>query len=286
MLPGRTIRLADGRRLGFAEYGDLHGWPLLFFHGTPGSRLLARFAAADAQARGIRLLAPERPGYGLSDPHSGRRLLDWPEDIRQLAAALNLEKFGVVGISGGGPYAAACAWRLSDRIQVAGIISGLAPKDALAHELRPYHLLLAQLLRRTWLTRPCLELLAHALRRYPHRCLNAIMPLISKSDRLLLCRPEIRRLQIDGILQACRQGAAATAQDLALFSLPWGFRVEDIAVPVHLWHGDQDRVVPVAMGRYLAAHIPGCQARFITDAGHLWILEGYKEVLKSMRSEV
>ncbi len=282
--PDGTMRLADGRRLGFAVYGDPHGWPLFFFHGTPGSRLLARFAAPAAQALAICLLAPERPGYGLSDPHPNRRLLDWPEDIRQLADALTLEKFGVVGVSGGGPYAAACAWRLSERIEVAGLISSLAPKDAVAPELPIFQRLLARLVARTRLTGPCLELLSHACRRHPHRLLAALIPLIPGPDRALLSRPEVRRLQVDGLVQACRQGAAATAQDLAIFSQPWGFRVEDITVPVHLWHGQQDRVVPVAMGRYLAAHIPGCRARFIAGAGHLWIFEGYKEVIATLRA--
>ncbi len=277
-----TVKLADGRRLGYAQYGDRRGWPLFFFHGTPGSRLMAGFAASQALVRGIRLLAPERPGYGLSDPQPHRRLLDWPADVRQLADALGLERFGVVGVSGGGPYVAACAWRLPERIQVAGIVSGLAPREALDQGLSWPQRLLAQLLHRTRLTQPFLTLLVTAIRRYPQRFLAALLPLVPQPDRAVLSRPEVRRLQIDGVVQACRQGAQAIAQDLALFSRPWGFQVEEITVPVHLWHGVRDRVVPVAMGRYLAAHIPGCRARFIPAAGHLWIFEGYQEVIETL----
>lgn len=282
-MTGRLVRLADGRRLGYADYGDPRGWPLFFFHGTPGSRVMAGFAATQAQAWGIRLLAPERPGYGLSDPQPRRRLLDWPEDIRQLADALELEAFGVVGVSGGGPYAAACAWRLPERIQVAGIVSGLAPPDALEGALPRPQRLLAPILRRSGLTQPFLTLVAIAIRRQPQRFLTALLPLMPRPDRAVLSRPEVRQLQIDGIIQACRQGAQAAAQDLALFSRPWEFSVNEIAVPVHLWHGVRDRVVPVAMGRYLAAHIPGCQGYFLPEAGHLWIFEGYKEVMQTLR---
>ena len=282
-MTGRLVRLADGRRLGYAEYGDPRGWPLFFFHGTPGSRVMAGFAASQAQAWGIRLLAPERPGYGLSDPQPRRCLLDWPEDVRQLADVLELEGFGVVGVSGGGPYAAACAWRLPERVQVAGIVSGLAPPDILEQAHMWPQRLLAPLLRRSGLIQPFLTLVATALRRQPQRFLTALLPLVPKPDRAVLSRPEVRQLQIDGIIQACRQGTQATAQDLALFSRPWGFPLAEIAVPVHLWHGVQDRVVPVAMGRYLAAHIPGCQGHFLREAGHLWIFEGYKEVMQTLR---
>ncbi|MGQ9920951.1 MAG: alpha/beta fold hydrolase [Desulfobacca sp.] len=280
------IRLSDGRLLAYAEYGDRRGWPLLFCHGTPGSRVMARFVASQAQAWGIRLLAPERPGYGLSDPQPHRRLLDWPEDVRQLADALGLARFGIVGVSGGGPYTAACTWRLPERIQVAGIVSGLAPPDALGPAL-PWPLrLLALLLRRPWWLRPFLTVLATAIRQQPQRCLTALLPLLPCGDRAIMSRPEVQRLQLDGVMQAWRQGVQATLEDLAIFSQPWGVPLAEITVPVYLWHGNRDRVVPVAMGRYLAAQLPTCRARFVPEAGHLWIFEGYNEVIKALlRSE-
>ena len=109
---GRVLRLADGRRLGFAEYGASGGQPLLFFHGTPGARLVAGFAHQSALRLNVRLIAPERPGFGRSDFQAGRRILEWPDDVAALADALGLERFAVAGVSGGAPYALACAWRL------------------------------------------------------------------------------------------------------------------------------------------------------------------------------
>ena len=125
----RTIRLRDGRRLGYAEWGDRGGWPLLYFHGWPGSRLEARLGDEAARTKGVRLIAVDRPGMGLSDYEPGRTLVDWPDDVLELAAALALERFAVLGISGGGPYAAVCAWKLAGQLKRAGIVSCLAPPD-------------------------------------------------------------------------------------------------------------------------------------------------------------
>ena len=155
-----VLRLTDGRRLGYAEYGDPDGWPLMFFHGTPGSRVMARFAASRAREMGVRLIAPERPGFGLSDVQPQRRLLDWVEDIRELADALSLDRFAVAGVSGGGPYVAACAWKMGKRLVAAGIVSGLAPADRVRRELSWLHRLSAVLVRRAALVNLVLGLLA------------------------------------------------------------------------------------------------------------------------------
>jgi pimeloyl-ACP methyl ester carboxylesterase len=125
----RTIRLRDGRRLSYAEWGDPGGRPLLYFHGWPGSRVEARLGDEAGRAKGIRFIAIDRPGMGLSDFQHRRTFVDWPDDVLQLAASLGFDRFAVLGISGGGPYAAACAWKLSNRLTRAGIVSCLAPLD-------------------------------------------------------------------------------------------------------------------------------------------------------------
>src|SRR3954465_14232198 len=130
----RTIRLRDGRRLGYAEWGGLGGPPVLYFHGWPGSRLEGRLADEAARGEGVRLIALDRPGMGLSDYQPRRRLVDWPDDVLQLATALGLERFAVLGISGGGPYAAVCAWKLPEQLTRAEIVSSLAPLDGFAQD--------------------------------------------------------------------------------------------------------------------------------------------------------
>ncbi len=276
------LRLADGRRLGYAEYGDPAGWPLLFFHGTPGSRIMARFAAATAAEFGVRLLAPERPGFGLSEPQPGRRLLDWAADVEELADQLGLERFAVIGVSGGGPYVLACAWRMGARLEAAGVISSLAPVDRMKLELRPGHRLTAVVVRRPPLVNPILRGLARIVHRRPELIIQLMGLVAHRQDRNILSQPEVRRTQLDGIIEAFRQGPWGTASELALLSRPWGFEVGEIRAPVSLWHGEADAIVPVGMGRYLAAQLPRCQARFIPGAGHLWIFEGYQEVFREL----
>jgi pimeloyl-ACP methyl ester carboxylesterase len=279
------ITLADGRQLGYAEYGDPAGWPLMFFHGTPGSRIMARFAAPKARRLGVRLIAPERPGFGLSDLQPQRRLLDWAADVGELANALNLERFAVVGVSGGGPYVAACAWQMGDRLSTAGIISGLAPAEPMQAELSWHHLLTARLVRQTTLIRLVLGWLARVIRRRPELIIRSLRLVASKGDRIILSHPEVQQTQIDGIVEAFRRGPRGAVQELELFSRPWGFDVGEIKIAVNLWHGDADHIVPIQMGQYLAGQMPDCQARFIHGAGHLWVFEGYEEVFRVLRSK-
>jgi pimeloyl-ACP methyl ester carboxylesterase len=280
-----VIKLPDGRQLGYADYGDPAGWPLMFFHGTPGSRIMARFAAPKARELGVRLIAPERPGFGLSDLQPDRQLVDWPDDVRQLADFLGLKQFAVVGVSGGGPYVAACAWKIADRMVGAGIISGLAPEDRVRGELSCSHRSTALLMRQTKLLLPMLRLLASCAKRRPQIIIEAMGFMVFGEDRKILSQPEVQSTQIDGIVEAFRQGPEGTALELGLFSRPWGFEIGEITIPVYLWHGETDAIVPVRLGHYLAEHIPSCQAKFIPGAGHLWIFEGYEEVFRVLKNE-
>jgi pimeloyl-ACP methyl ester carboxylesterase len=284
LIEDNVLWLADGRRLGYGEYGDPEGWPLVFFHGTPGSRVMARFAATRAWQEGVRLIAPERPGFGLSDLRPQRRLLDWVEDVAELADALNLERFAVAGVSGGGPYVAACAWKMPARLTAAGIISGLAPVDRVRGELNNLQRLSAVLVRvAPGLVNLVLGLLARSARRRPEWIIRSMRLVAPWGDRRILARPEVQQTQIDGIRESFRRGPAGAAYEAALLTRPWGFEVKEIKVPVHLWHGEADAIVPVGMGRYLAENIPRCRARFIPRAGHLWIFEGYEEVFRVLR---
>ena len=204
----RVIRLSDGRRLGYAEYGDPEGWPLMFFHGTPGSRIMARFAGPKARELGVRLIAPDRPGFGRSDFQPHRRLLDWPRDVEELADALNLEKFSVAGVSGGGPYVAACAWKMGERLINAGMVSGLAPEDQTRRGLSYGQRLTATIMRQIKLVNPMLQLLAWGARRRPEIIIKAMSLMAFGEDRKILAKPEVQITQIDSVVEAFRRGIA------------------------------------------------------------------------------
>ena len=281
----RVLRLSDGRRLGYAEYGDRQGAPVLFFHGTPGSRRVARCADRAAGRRGIRLIAPDRPGFGLSDFQVGRTLGAWPADVLELADALGIDRFAVAGVSGGGPYVAACAWRLAGRLTQAGIVSGVGPLDdpALAAELsRSYRAGFAVVRRLPAAARMALGLGALGLRRAPGCVLASLAASLPEVDRAIFRRARVRALLLDDAREALRQGTHAMIQELVLFSRPWEVPLGQIRTPIRLWHGEADAQVPVALARHLAAALPDCRASFIPSAGHLWVLDHLDEVLAAL----
>jgi pimeloyl-ACP methyl ester carboxylesterase len=280
-----VLRLSDGRRLGYADYGDRDGVPVVFFHGTPGSRRIARCADQAARRRGIRLIAPDRPGFGLSDFQPGRTLAAWPADVVELADALRLERFAVAGVSGGGPYVAVCAWRLAHRLSHAGIVSGMGPIDdpALAAVLpRHYRAGFALVRRLPGAARAAFGLAMLGLRSTPGCVLASISASLSEMDRAIFSRPRIRALLLDDAREALRRGPRGAALELRLLSRPWDVRLDQIRMPVHLWHGDADAQVPVAIAHRLAAALPDCRARFLPDAGHLWVLDHLDEILATL----
>jgi pimeloyl-ACP methyl ester carboxylesterase len=279
------LGLRDGRALGYAEYGAADGKPVFVFHGSPGCRLQARVAHAPALARGIRIVAPDRPGQGLSTRLPRREIADWPRDVRELADALGIGRFPVIGISGGGPYAAACAWALPDRIVRAGIVSGVAPARGprLAHGLRrPARLASDLVLGTPWLMRCVMALGAAPSRWFSGHLFERGRRLAPALDQPILRRPEIAAALSASLREAFRQGGQGVADELLLLARPWTFRLEEIRVPVRLWHGEADGVVPVAMGRHLAQAIPDCRAEFIPGGGHYLVFDRIGPLLEAM----
>jgi pimeloyl-ACP methyl ester carboxylesterase len=280
----RVLRLGDGRRLGFAEYGTPDGAPIFLFHGTPGSRLMLRVTDAPARRLGVRVIAPDRPGFGLSDRQPGRRLIDWPDDVAALADFLGIERFGVAGISGGGPYTLACALKLPERLTVAGVISGMGPVvGEIGGALDRRHRLAFVTMRRA---PPLLHLVMAAAslgwQRIPERLLDALHAYMPVADQAIVARPDVRASLLAGLREAFRQGGRGATDELRLFVAPWGLGLEDIRAPVRLWHGEADDLVPCAMGRYVAGAIPGCRAEFIAGAGHYWAFDHIEELLGAL----
>jgi pimeloyl-ACP methyl ester carboxylesterase len=282
------IRLKDGRTLAYATYGDPQGKPVLHFHGTPSSRMEGNLPLVDESATrlGIRLIVPDRPGMGLSDSRPGRTLLDWPDDVLELADALGLGRFAVVGLSGGGPYVAACAYQIPQRLTAAGIISGVSPLDV-PHALQGMDRSDRQMFglagRAPWLLRLVFWYTARELRRNPDRALAQMAVELSAPDQAVLAESDIKGAFVQTSLEAFRQGARGATWDCVLFARPWGFRPQDIRVPVYLWHGEVDTTCPISMGRYMAGAIPGCRAHFLPQEGHYSLIaRHYEELLRAL----
>jgi pimeloyl-ACP methyl ester carboxylesterase len=281
-LPKSDVQLADGRTLSYAEYGRPNGAPVFLFHGTPGSRLMGRMGHNAAADRNIRLIAPDRPGFGRSSFQRKRKILDWTDDVLQLADSLAIERFAVLGVSGGGPYAAACAMKIPERLTATGIVSGIAPVRKATirgmSRLNRGQLILGRrlppLLRAEW------AMLNLFFQRYPERMAKRVA--LAAPDQEILERDEVRNSMIADMHEAMATGSHGVAYEMSLFSRPWGFRLEDITMPVKLWQGEDDRNVPVAMGRYQAKAITNCTATFIPGAGHLWFADNFGAIFASL----
>lgn len=278
----RSIRLRNGRRLGYAEWGDPNGHPLIYCHGWPSSRLEGRLAHHAGVASAVRVISPDRPGIGLSDYQFRRTLADWPDDVAELADALGLARFSILGPSGGAPYAAACAWKLRHRLTGVGLVAGIGPIDAPGATVGMSRMnwLLLRVAGRLPLAPTAAMGIAAARARRPERLLSSAT--VSDVDRPYWNR--MKEILEPTIAEAFRQGGRGQARELRLLARPWGFRLEDIAVPVRLWHGERDPNSSMAMARHVATMIPECRATYYPDEGHLFFVgERLTEILRALR---
>jgi len=281
-----VVQLSDRRRLAYAEYGDANGTPVFLFHGLPGSRLSWGLLPGDPIPPGLRIIAPDRPGYGRSDPNPEHTLLNWVDDVSELADALEIESFAIVGVSGGGPGALACAWKMPERLTSVGVVSSAAPTNAPGvfegmSKTNRFFMKLAW--RLPWLSTLNVRMLASVIRRNPARYINSMKFKVHDVDQTILARPEIQEMLTKDFAEALRTGADGMASDMAAnHGRPWGFSLDKIGVKVLFWFCALDRSVPPAMGRYLNDSVPDSEATFVPDAGHLWILLHLRDVLKAV----
>jgi pimeloyl-ACP methyl ester carboxylesterase len=293
-MPARdlTVTTPDGRALRVREDGDPNGVPVIAHHGTPGSRLLYRRWVEDATELGIRLIAYERPGYGGSDRHQGRSVADAAADVEAISDALGLDRFLTQGRSGGGPHALACAALLPDRVAAAATLASVAPYrvdglDFMAGMGEDNVEEFSAAVEGPAKLAPLLEAMAPKL-------IDADPRAVAESLRSLLSPPDVAVLS-DGLaeelIEVTTEGIRGTRDgwlddDLA-FTRPWGFQLDSIEVPLQLWQGRQDLMVPAAHGEWLAGQIPGAEAVLSEEDGHLsiehrrigdvhaWLLERY-----------
>jgi pimeloyl-ACP methyl ester carboxylesterase len=280
------ISLQDGRLLGYREIGAPQGKPVFYFHGFPGSRLEVTLAEKLAHELGIKLIGVDRPGYGLSHYQTHRTLPDWPKDIAALADSLGIPRFTVIGVSGGGPYAASCAWKIPERLRSVGIVSGLGPlrRPGALEEMPPINrwgLLLT--MRAPFLAGFLFRIAAFVLRNLSGHVVRHVAGKVKEPDREFLNRNETAHALANSFRESVRQGFRGPYHDLILYSRPWGFRLEDISTPVHLWHGMLDVIVPPAMGQDMAGAIPQCRSFFFEDEGHFsLLLNRFQDILHTL----
>jgi pimeloyl-ACP methyl ester carboxylesterase len=282
----RQVALPGGRLLSYMEFGAEDGVPVFGFHGTPGSRFMFRLAHEPAKRMGIRIIAPDRPGFGRSTFQRNRSLAHWAEDVRFLAGKLHLERFGVAGISGGGPYAVACAALLPDRVSAAVLVSPMGPvlpPEGPKAIGRAQHVTFRLLHRIAPAIRSAFAVGRFMFLAAPNSMYGIIMSRAGPLDWPILSGPNVRRNLLEGVAEGVRPGVRGAVEEMKIFGRPWNIPFEAIRAPTFLWQGTADRNVPVAAALQLAEHIPNCRVSLMEGAGHYWIFDNIDKVLLTMK---
>ena len=282
-----NIAVGDDRQIGFAEFGDPQGRAIFWLHGTPGARRqIPMEARVYAEKRQIRLIGVDRPGIGSSTPYQYDTVFAFAEDLRTIADTLGIDRFEVIGLSGGGPYTLACAAGLPDRVVAAGVLGGVSPVrgvDAIAGGVSTLIAAAA----------PVVEVAGAPLRLAASGLIRLIRPIAEpalyayarvspEADRRLLVRPEFKAMFLDDLLNGSRRQLAAPFADVVVFARDWGFRLDEVKVPIRWWHGDRDHIVPFEHGQHVVSRLPDAQLTHLPGESHLAGLGRAEEILGAM----
>ena len=275
-----TIRLADGRTLGYAEYGKLNGFPIFYFHGGQESRLSSAFMDSTANELGIRIISPDRPGIGLSSFQENRTFLDWGKDVNEIADSLGIKNFSIVGLSGGAPHVLSCLINDPDRIVKASIVSGATPYNY------------KKTLKGMWFPVKILHWLANMksdkqLRKYiqkdyqglinkPEKRMNQFQKFLPKPDKTLMKNhPHYGWEFIEGSLESYTQGIDGVVQEWKLYVKDWGMDLQNIENPVTLWYGTEDKMAPVSRGKYYNDQLPNSDLKTLNNEAHFSLIRNH-----------
>ncbi|WP_040525245.1 alpha/beta fold hydrolase [Gordonia effusa] len=282
-----SVAVGENRRIGFAEFGSATGRAIFWLHGTPGARRqIPLEARAFGEENEVRIIGIDRPGVGSSTPHRYRSVSDFAPDLLQVADTLGIDKFAVIGLSGGGPYTLAVAHEAPDRVVVAGVLGGVGPTvgpDAIAGGATQLAKYAAPLLQVAGAP------IGRALSSMIGIARPVAVPAISlygrfspRADRELLARPEFRAMFLDDLLHGGARRAEAPFADAIVFARDWGFRVGDVSVPVRWWHGDEDHIIPFSHGEQMVNLLPDARLYTMHGESHLGGLGMATDVLTEL----
>jgi pimeloyl-ACP methyl ester carboxylesterase len=282
-----NVAVGEDRQIGFAEFGDPQGRPVFWLHGTPGARRqIPTEARVYAKQHGVRLIGLDRPGTGSSSPHLYENIAAFADDLRTIADILGIDKMAVIGLSGGGPYALASAAAMPDRVVAAGILGGVAPflgDEGITSGLMNLGKRAAPLLRLGGdPLRIGASLMVRAIRPFANTALFLYAAISPEGDRRLLTRPEFGAMFLDDLLNGSRKQLAAPFNDVVLFTRDWGFRLDEVKIPVRWWHGDSDHIVPFAHGQHAVALLPDAELIVLPGESHLGGLGRGEDVLSTL----
>lgn len=289
---GKTVKLSDGRTLAYLDIGNPEGRPLFYFHGGPGSRLEGFLFDELCWKLEIRMIAPDRPGFGLSDLQENRTYLEWPNDVRELADQLGIDRFAVLGWSSGGPHAAAVAHGIPHRLSVVAIVAGEGPyaREDLPQSVQnsatfsgsnANRLLIWSANNARWLMRTLFTMARILIFSDPAGLgAGSRGSDMSAKDKQLFERRDFTA----SMVEALRQGAEGWTREYTIERLDWPFKLEDIGAPtVMVFHGEDDRGVHPGIAKYVSERIPACEEPTIYPGeGHSVVYYRYAEIIEAM----
>jgi pimeloyl-ACP methyl ester carboxylesterase len=281
-----VFELSDGRDLAWREFGTGDGPSVVALHGSPGTHTNFVPVADIAAHEGVRLIAVDRPGYGHSTFDSRRTYERSASDIRELVDHLNIEEFGVLGWSSGGPNASSCARYLQGQVFGCAIVSGPAPPEG---NISGEEMMLTNRVAKRlevlapWFMSPLFQAGFQRGRRSPEKSVAWMLRHLPVCDARVIEQPEVRAHWLADIARPVSSTAGkAAVQDIGLEARPWGFDLREIECPVHVWHGDADDTVPFANGIYQANVIPRARLHEIHGEGHWLIYEHFGDILNEL----
>jgi len=285
MITNQTITLSDGRKLGFAEFGDEKGRPIIFFHGQPGNRLFYHPDNSILLSLNARIITIDRPGYGLSDYQPHRKLLDFAQDVVELVDTLGVKHFPIMGFSAGGPYAVACAYKIPHRVTRIGLVASTPPMTIPEISKKmPVPLRINYLLANyaPSFLRFAFNAYWRSSRRRPNAFINLAIKQSAPVDREILSDPDIYNTMLEVWKENIRVDSQGYALDTEILMKDWGFYLRDIKTDVYLWQGKADVNIPSTWAHYIAKEIPRCKSTFFENEGHFVLLTHWKEIIQTL----
>ena len=273
-----TLLLDNKYQLAWNEYGTADGEPVFYFHGITGSRMEAQTADTIAKDLGIRLIAPDRPGYGDSDIQDGFCLLDWPNVISQLADKLRLSQFSILGFSNGGSYALACAHELAERLKHITVVGSTAPfetkamQEHVSADFKPLYELAAT-------DYPAALQQVTQLATSPETFMEVLQASLLPCDKTIFEQDDFYQHYLENLALAIHNGVDGMVNGLSCVSLPWQFNLEDIQTHIDIWHGRDDNLIGLPVAEYLAETLQNTSTHFLNNSGHYFLFNQWREVL-------
>lgn len=267
--------LNDGRTLAYNQFGDPGGIPVFHAHGGPGSRIEGLIFHEEAEKRGYRIIVTDRPGMGESTYLEGRRLLDYPEDISELADALGIDKFGVTGWSAGGAHTTVCGYAIPDRllfnITFAGYTNFAEMPGAekfLKTKMDQKSVALSK--NHPRLFRFFFQMMEFSEKYMPGTYYKTLIKELDDYDRNIAMEPEFKKILLAEEAEAFRQGSLGVTTDAAIHYVDWGFRLKEITCKLHIMHGTNDSMVPIEYARNICENAPHCELQVLEGKGHFF----------------